>query len=70
MTAIHAPRTISPATSFERLLLRTAAALDDVVRVRLERRAARGARPVPPQVAAVDARTDAQALGSNGILPR
>ncbi|GAA1913015.1 hypothetical protein GCM10009775_02030 [Microbacterium aoyamense] len=41
MTAIHAPRLLSPATPFERFLLATAARLDRIVAVRLERRAAR-----------------------------
>ena len=70
MTAMTASHAAWPVTRVERLMLRTAAALDGIVRGRLERRATRRGRPVPPQVAAIDARTDAQALGSLGILPR
>ncbi len=39
MTAIHVSHLLAPATTFERLLLRTAAQLDHVVAVRVERRA-------------------------------
>ncbi|MET0735960.1 MAG: hypothetical protein ABWY55_10030 [Microbacterium sp.] len=70
MTAIHAPRTLSRTTRFERILLQTAAGLDHLVAERLERRSARAPRPVSPQAVATDARADALALGSNGILPR
>ncbi|GAA2991535.1 hypothetical protein JOD63_001198 [Microbacterium terrae] len=75
MTAIAAPRPVRRAgsvrtTRFERTLLTTAAFLDHVVAVRVERRAA--TRPIRSAVAgdATDARTTAQALASIGILPR
>lgn len=45
MTAIHVSHLLAPATTFERLLLRTAAQLDHVVAVRVERRAKGVAAP-------------------------
>jgi hypothetical protein len=69
MTAITASHSISVATPFERTLLSASAHLDRFVAARLERRAAsRGA--VAAQIAADRSRTEAQALGAIGILPR
>ncbi|MET0261204.1 MAG: hypothetical protein ABW227_08935 [Gaiellaceae bacterium] len=64
MTAIHAPRLLSPATPFERFLLDTAARLDRIVATRLERRAARPtpARQASPSDAALDIRARATLL--------
>ena len=69
MTAITAHH--FETTAFERVLLRAASALDHIVAVRLERRAARstGARAV----AAANheqSRAVAQAFGAMGLLPR
>jgi hypothetical protein len=69
MTAIAAPRSLTRATRFERMLLAAAAGMDRFVIHRLEARASR-TRPLAAQVSAVEARTDAQAAGSVGILPR
>ncbi|MFD0791361.1 hypothetical protein ACFQ0P_13220 [Microbacterium insulae] len=68
MTALTAPRSVS-ATGFERMLLAAAVGVDQFVAARLERRAA-SASPVPAQTAATDARSDALAMGSVGMLPR
>lgn len=69
MTAFIAPRTVARTTRFERMLLTTAAGMDRFVTTRLERRAV-VARPVAAQVGAADARSDALAMGSIGMLPR
>jgi hypothetical protein len=68
MTALTAPRSVR-ATRFERMLLTTAAGMDRFVALRLERRRTAD-RPVTAQVAAGDARADALAMGSIGMLPR
>lgn len=69
MTAITPSHAISVVTPFERTLLSASAGLDRFVVARIERRATSG-RHVCAQVAAVQVRTDAQARGSIGILPR
>ncbi|MDY0909600.1 hypothetical protein [Microbacterium sp. CFBP9034] len=69
MTALTAPRAAVRTTGFERMLLTAAVGIDRFVAARLERRStASGA--VGARTAAGDARTDALALGSVGILPR
>lgn len=68
MTALTAPRSVR-ATGFERMLLTAAAAMDRFVAVRLERRGSLAA-PVDARSAASDARADALAMGSVGMLPR
>ena len=68
MTAIHASHALAPATPFERLLLRTAAQLDHVVAVRLERRvtgAAAPGRTVAP-ASALDVRASSTLLAPVG----
>ncbi|WP_127474785.1 hypothetical protein [Microbacterium sulfonylureivorans] len=69
MTALTAPRAVVRTTGFERMLLTTAAGIDRFVATRLERRAA-AVRPVAAQSAAGEARSDALAMGSVGMLPR
>lgn len=69
MTAITASHSIGVVTPFERALLSASAHLDRIVAARLERRAT-SRRHVLAQVSAVQARTEAQAMGSIGILPR
>ncbi|KQZ84077.1 hypothetical protein ASD56_08635 [Microbacterium sp. Root166] len=69
MTAITASHSISVVTPFERTLLSASAHLDRFVATRLERRAT-AVPHIRAQVAAVQARTDAQARGAIGILPR
>ena len=69
MTAVTAAQSISVVTPFERTLLSASARLDHFVVARLERRA-NSRRHVLAQVSAVQARTEAQAMGSIGILPR
>ena len=69
MTAITAHH--FETTAFERALLRAASALDHVVAVRLERRAARST--AARAVAAANheqSRAVAQAFGAMGLLPR
>lgn len=68
MTALTVHRSVRT-TRFERMLLTAAAGMDRFVATRLERRGATAA-PVSAQTAAGDARADALALGSLGILPR
>lgn len=71
MTAITAPRSLGRATSFERMLLRTAAVLDGFVAARLAHRASeihRAAVDVQASFAAV--RRAAEARAAIGILPR
>jgi hypothetical protein len=68
MTALIAPRSVRT-TRFERMLLTTAAGMDRFVATRLERRGAT-VPPLSAQTAAIDARTDALATGSLGMLPR
>lgn len=68
MTALTAPRP-ADITRFERLLLDAAAGIDHFVETRLERRTG-AAGTVAMQVAAGEARADAMALGSLGMLPR
>ncbi|WP_404433120.1 hypothetical protein LG299_02245 [Microbacterium lacus] len=60
MTAIHPTHLLAPATRFERLLLHTAATLDHVVAVRLERRAT-GAQAAPRRAAVTDSALDVRA---------
>lgn len=69
MTAFTAPRAVVRTTGFERMLLTAANVLDRFVATRLERRAA-STRPISAQTAATDARSDAQAMGAVGMLPR
>ncbi len=69
MTALTAPRAFARTTGFERMLLTTAAGIERFVGTRLERRAV-VARPASAQVAATEARSDALAMGSVGMLPR
>lgn len=65
MTAITSHQVAT--TSFDRVLLRAASALDAFVTARVERRGAR----VPAALADHDAsRARAQALGAIGIMPR
>ncbi|MCW3494691.1 hypothetical protein [Microbacterium sp. SSM24] len=68
MTALIAPRSVRT-TRFERMLLTAAAGMDRFVATRLERR---GTTPPPAsaRTTAADARADALALGSIGMLPR
>jgi len=70
MTAIHTPHVLSPATRFERFLLRTAAQLDHVVAVRLERRAVRAAAVgrVADPASALDVHARAALHAPVGIL--
>ena len=68
MTALIAPRSVRT-TRFERMLLTTAAGMDRFVETRLERRGTTPP-PVAAQTAAADARADALATGSVGMLPR
>lgn len=71
MTAISAPSVRIHITPFERTLLRTSAAIEQYVGMRLERRAgAESRRATSAQLAAVTARSAAQARGAIGILPR
>jgi len=69
MTTLTAPCYVARTTRFERMLLTTAAGIDRFVAMRRQRRAS-ASRTVAAQAAAVEARTDARALGSIGILPR
>ncbi|GAA1990280.1 hypothetical protein [Microbacterium pumilum] len=71
MTAISASRGYARTTAFERTLLCASATLDHFVSQRLERRAAAGhRRAVSAQTAFATARSDAQAHGAVGMLPR
>lgn len=69
MTALTASRVVVRTTGFERMLLTAAAHIDRFVDSRLARRAT-ASRAIAMQVAATDARSDARAMGSLGILPR
>jgi hypothetical protein len=69
MTAVTASHSISVVTPFERTLLSASAHLDHFVAARLERRAD-SRRRIGAQISAVQARTEAQARGAIGILPR
>lgn len=69
MTALTAPRAVIRTTGFERMLLTAAVGIDRFVAARLERRAA-VVRPASAQDGAADARSDALAMGSIGMLPR
>jgi len=71
MTAISAPRALTRATPFERMLLHAASGLDAFVAARLERRGhAAYRRAAEAQSAAADRRNGAQARGAMGVLPR
>lgn len=68
MTALIAPHAVS-ATGFERMLLTTASSIDRFVAARLAKRGS-AAAPSGARTAAADARADALAMGSVGMLPR
>ncbi len=68
MTALTVHRSVRT-TPFERMLLTAAARMDRFVASRLERRGATAA-PAAARTAATDARADALAIGSVGMLPR
>ncbi|MFK4836657.1 hypothetical protein ACI3KY_13105 [Microbacterium sp. ZW T2_14] len=62
---------VTPATRFDRTLLRAAAAIDAFVLARVERRVgAERRRALTAQATASGARREAQALAAIGILPR